>query len=51
MTVPPVVGELNEAAEVPPLQTTWLLTFTVAVGLTVMSKLVGVPVHVTPAFV
>jgi hypothetical protein len=35
-----------------PLQSTWLVTAaTVGVGLTVIVKLIGLPVHVTPALV
>jgi hypothetical protein len=48
--VPPVVGLLNvTAATDAPLHTVWLATaFTVAVGFTVIVKVIGVPVQVTP---
>ena len=51
--VPPVVGDPKlTPAVAPPLHTTWLLTgFTVAVGLTVMVKLLGVPTQVIPPLV
>lgn len=52
-TVPPVVGLLKLTGALPdPLHTTWFGTvFTTAVGLTVIVKLRGVPIHVTPALV
>ena len=48
--VPPVVGLVKFTAAVAVLlHTTWLVTaVTVAVGFTVMVKLVGVPLQVTP---
>ena len=51
--VPPVVGLLNVTAVVDVLlHTTWLATaFIVAVGFTVMVKVIGVPLQVTPPLV
>src|SRR5882762_6827186 len=51
--VPPVVGLLKvTAVVVAPLHNSWLATaVTVAVGLTVIVNVVGVPVHVVPPFV
>ena len=51
--VPPVVGLLKlTAVDVAPLHNTWFGTgLTVAVGLTVIVKLVGVPTQLTPALV
>ena len=51
--VPPVVGLLKfTAVELAPLHNTWFATaLTVAVGLTVIVKLVGVPTQLTPALV
>ena len=51
--VPPSVGLLKfTAVELAPLHNTWLATaLIVAVGLTVIVKLVGVPTQVTPALV
>jgi hypothetical protein len=44
-----VVGELKDMADVfAPLHTTWSVTVTVAVGLTVMVKVRGVPVQLVP---
>ena len=51
-TVPAVAPVKLIAVVEAPLQTTWLVTvFTVGTGFTVMVKVVGVPVQVTPAFV
>ena len=51
--LPPVVGLVKFTAVVgEPLHTTWLVTgVTVAVGFTVIVKLLGVPVQVTPLLV
>ena len=51
--VPPLVGLLKlTGVDAAPLQSTWLATgFTVAVGLTVIVKFVGVPTQLTPALV
>ena len=51
--VPPVVGLLNVTAVVlSPLQITWLATaVTVAVGLTVIVNVIGVPTQVVPPLV
>ena len=51
--VPPVVGLLKlTAVDVAPLHNTWFATaLIVALGLTVIVKLVGVPTQVTPALV
>ena len=51
--VPPVAGLVKFTAVVgDPLHTTWLATaFTVAVGLTVIVKVLDKPVQVVPPFV
>ena len=44
MTVPPIAGEVKLVAVVLlPLQTTWFVVATVAVGFTVMVNVLGVP--------
>ena len=51
-TVPGTVPPKLTAAVEEPWHNVWLATaFTVGVGLTVMVKVFGVPVQVTPAFV